>query len=100
MILETPAFMRGEYVILANNKRYKDSEKSTFIEASIFGKYAESMSKYLKKGVPIDVTGELVQESWDKDGKTFYKHKIQVKEIDFRTPKDIPEDSFEEKRDE
>ncbi|OCS14641.1 single-stranded DNA-binding protein [Campylobacter fetus subsp. fetus] len=81
---------------LANNKRYKDSEKSTFIEASIFGKYAESMNKYLKKGVSIDVIGELVQESWIKDGKTFHKHKIKVKEIDFRTPKDnISEANFE-----
>ncbi|EMC8631864.1 TPA: single-stranded DNA-binding protein [Campylobacter fetus] len=81
---------------LANNKRYKDIEKSTFIEASIFGNYAESMNKYLKKGVSIDVIGELVQESWNKDGKIYYKHKIKVKEIDFRTPKDnISEANFE-----
>ncbi|WP_162165560.1 single-stranded DNA-binding protein [Campylobacter fetus] len=83
---------------LANNKKYKDIEKSTFIEASIFGNYAESMNKYLKKGISVDVIGELVQESWGKDGKTFYKHKIKVKEIDFRTPKDnISEANFEEK---
>ncbi|WP_161780552.1 hypothetical protein [Campylobacter fetus] len=42
------------------------------------------------------VIGELVQESWSKDGKIYYKHKIKVKEIDFRTPKDnISEANFE-----
>ncbi|WP_141071083.1 single-stranded DNA-binding protein, partial [Campylobacter fetus] len=33
---------------IANNKKYKDTEKSTFIECSIFGNYAESMNKHLK----------------------------------------------------
>ena len=72
---------------LANNRNYKNIEKSTFIDVNIFGPYAEAMHKYLLKGTTLDVTGELVQESWDHEGRRYYKHKIIAKELDFRMSK-------------
>ncbi|HEF9271395.1 TPA: single-stranded DNA-binding protein, partial [Campylobacter coli] len=72
---------------LANNRKYKETEFSTYIEVSLFGAFAEVMQPHLKKGIAIDVIGELMQDVWDHEGKTYYKHKIKAKEIDFRTPK-------------
>ncbi|EAJ2736261.1 single-stranded DNA-binding protein [Campylobacter coli] len=72
---------------LANNRKYKEIENSTYIEVSLFGAFAEVMQPHLKKGIAIDVIGELMQDVWDHEGKTYYKHKIKAKEIDFRTPK-------------
>ena len=43
---------------LANNRNYKNIEKSTFIDVNIFGPYAEAMHKYLLKGTTLDVTGD------------------------------------------
>lgn len=75
---------------IANNRNYKNNERSTFIDVVIFGAYAESMVDHLTKGTAIDVTGELIQESWEHEGKNYYKHKILAKELDFRTPKNAP----------
>lgn len=73
---------------LANNRKGQNGkEETTFIEVVIFGNYAEAMNNYLKKSVAVDVLGKLIQEVWEKEGKTFSKHKIHAKEIDFRTPK-------------
>lgn len=73
---------------LANNRKYKEIENSTFIEVSIFGAFANAMYPYLKKGVSVNVIGELTQDIWEHEGKTYYKHRIKAKEIDFRTPKE------------
>ncbi|HFJ2259323.1 TPA: single-stranded DNA-binding protein [Campylobacter jejuni] len=73
---------------LANNRKYKEIENSTFIEVSIFGSFASAMHPYLKKGVSVNVVGELTQDIWEHEGKTYQKHRIKAKEIDFRTPKD------------
>ncbi len=82
--------------IANNRKSATGGEETTFMEVVIFGKYAQIMHPYLKKGVTLDVIGKVVQENWtNNDGKTVRKHKIYAKELDFRTPKspsqDIPQ---------
>lgn len=73
---------------IANNRKQKDGERSTFIEVVLFGAYAKAMGQYLLKGTTIDVIGELVQESWEnEEGQKNYRYKIYGKEIDFRIPK-------------
>lgn len=72
---------------LANNRKYKETEHSTYIEVSLFGSFAEAMLPYLKKGIAINVIGELTQDSWEHEGKHYSKHRIKAKEIDFRIPK-------------
>jgi single-strand DNA-binding protein len=59
---------------IANNRRYKDSEgkkieESFFIDVTFFGKTAENIEKYLKKGDPVLVQGYLKLDTWEKDGK-------------------------------
>lgn len=52
----------------------KDTEewfdKPSFVDFTLFGNYAESMFKWMKKGTYINVEGHLDTDSWtDKDGK-------------------------------
>ncbi len=73
---------------IANNRRTPTGgEETTYMEIVLFGKYAQSMYPYLKKGITVDVLGKLIQESWVTEGKNFHKYKIYAKEVDFRTPK-------------
>jgi single-strand DNA-binding protein len=53
-------------------------DKSCFIEAVIFGKRAEGISKYLTKGQQVTISGELDFDRWeDKDtGKARSKHRL------------------------
>lgn len=73
---------------LANNRKNGEQEEVTFIEAVALGKYAKALAPHLKKGVAIDVVGELAQDRWSSDdGKTHYKHKIVARKIGFRESK-------------
>lgn len=90
---------------IANNKRFKNEqgkviERTCFIDVSIFGSYAETMHKYLTKGKGIIVTGELIQDFWQHEGKQYSKHRIRGKEIDFRESKSKEEAKAQEKAEE
>jgi len=62
---------------IAVNKKYKDKESVSFFDCKSFGKTADVIGQYVKKGSPLYVQGELVQESWtDKEGQK--KSKIVV----------------------
>lgn len=55
---------------LATGRRYKDQdnrikEETTFVEISCFGKMAENLSKYMRKGRLIYIGGRLKLDSWD-----------------------------------
>lgn len=58
---------------LANNRKYKEIENSTYIEVSLFGSFANAMHPYLKKGISVDVVGELTQDTWEHEGKNLLK---------------------------
>lgn len=47
----------------------RDKEKNTdFISCRAWGKTAEFIDKYFHKGDPIEVTGRLQSESYERDG--------------------------------
>lgn len=50
----------------------RDAENADFIRITTFGKTAETVAKYLKKGVMIAVSGRIVTGSYEKDGATVY----------------------------
>ena len=39
---------------LANNRKYKETEFSTYIKVSLFGAFDDVMQQHLKKGIAID----------------------------------------------
>jgi len=59
---------------LAWNQRKKEGDKwvdvGNFFDCTYMGKGAEAIHKYLTKGKPVVVSGELHQERWtDKEGQ-------------------------------
>ncbi len=56
---------------LAINRKWKDSqsgemkEEVTFVDIDAFGKQAETIGQYLKKGRPILIEGRLKLDQWD-----------------------------------
>ena len=45
------------------------ADEVSFINVTIWGKTAENLKQYLKKGTQICVDGYLTQDRWEKDGK-------------------------------
>lgn len=69
---------------LAVNKKYKDKDKTLFIDCVAFKETAKNINKYFHKGSSILVSGELVFEQWDsKDGQKRSKHTMTVERFDF-----------------
>jgi single-strand DNA-binding protein len=60
-------------ISLAINQRRKRDEQwvdeAHFFDAVVWGKTAESLAPYLKKGKQIGVEGELRQNRWEQDGQ-------------------------------
>lgn len=60
------------------------SEEADFIRCVAFGKTAEFMSEYLKKGSRIAVTGRIQTGKYeDKDGKTVFTTEVITDRVDF-----------------
>lgn len=54
-----------------------------FIECTMFGARADSLSRYLSKGAKVCVFGKLRWSQWEKDGKKNSKVSVIVEEIEF-----------------
>ena len=83
---------------LAVGRRYRDSEgnrQTDFIACVAWNKTAELISKHLSKGSKAGVSGSLQTRTWnDNDGNRHYVTEVNVDEVEFLTPKQQPEESF------
>jgi single-strand DNA-binding protein len=67
----TPGGMAIAKFGLAINRKWKDSQSGemkedvTFVDIDAFGKQAETIGQYLKKGRPILIEGRLKLDQWD-----------------------------------
>ena len=74
---------------VATNRVYKDKtgakqESTDFHNIVVFGKQAELVSQYLKKGSGIFVEGRMQTRSWDgQDGQKKYRMEIVADRIQF-----------------
>ena len=72
-----------------NSRKYKtqsgeEREDVCFIEGVAFGKTAEIINQYCKKGDRLFVQGLLKQDTWTTDeGKNMSKHSINIEAIEF-----------------
>lgn len=71
---------------IANNESVKGPDGNwtnlaNFFDCVIYGKYGESMSKHLKKGRGVTVTGKLKQDRWEKDGQKYSRVTVKVQEL-------------------
>lgn len=74
---------------LAVNRRFRTAEgenreEVTFVDCEAWGRTAETMSQYLKKGRPVFIEGRLKLDQWqDKDGGNRSKIKVVVESFQF-----------------
>jgi len=69
---------------MAINRKYKDKEETCFVECTAWGKQAETLNQYVRKGNPILVEGRLQHDRWeDKDGQKRSKHIVVVERFQF-----------------
>ncbi|MBK8396091.1 MAG: single-stranded DNA-binding protein [Leptospiraceae bacterium] len=74
---------------IAYSTGFRDKKKSNYIDCVAFGKTADVVSKYTKKGSQIAIEGSLEQDSWDsQDGKKNYKTKIRIASLQLLGSKD------------
>jgi single-strand DNA-binding protein len=71
---------------LAVNRKFKQEGQPTadFLNFVAFGKVAEIITKYVKKGNQITVVSRVQVRSWDdQDGKKHYATEFVIDEFDF-----------------
>ncbi len=73
---------------LATNRTYKnkDGEKQESVEYHnivAFGKQADVIGQYLKKGRPVFIEGRIQTRSWEKEGEKKYRTEIVVENFQF-----------------
>ncbi len=77
----------AEFGMAVNDRRKQQdgsyADKANFIDLSIFGKRAEALQKYVKKGDPLFVEGKLDYQQWEKDGQKRSKLKVIVQNFEF-----------------
>lgn len=73
---------------LATNRVYNDrdgkrQEQTDYHNIVVFGRQAETVNQYLKKGSGAFVEGRLQTRSWDKDGQKQYRTEIVADRVQF-----------------
>lgn len=74
---------------LAVNDRRKNPQTGewedhpNFVDCVMYGKRAESVSRFLAKGAKVAIEGKLRYSTWEKDGQKRSKLEVVVEEIEF-----------------
>ena len=74
---------------LAVNRRWRNpegeqQEETTFIDCDGFGRTAELINQYMRKGRPIFIDGRLKLDQWqDKEGQNRSKLKVVIENFQF-----------------
>ncbi|HWH07200.1 MAG TPA: single-stranded DNA-binding protein [Candidatus Paceibacterota bacterium] len=65
------------------NKEGQQQEQTEFHNIVVFGRTAEVMGQYLKKGRPVFIEGRLQTRSWEAEGRKNYRTEIVVDNFQF-----------------
>jgi len=74
---------------LAINRKWKsqggeEKEETCFVDCRMFGKRAEVINQYCKKGNPLLVEGRLTYDQWEaQDGSKRSKHRVTIENFQF-----------------
>ena len=69
-------------ISIATSEKWKDKqtgeprERTEWHRVAAFGRLAEIMAEYLRKGSQVYIEGKLRTRKWDKDGQTHYTTEI------------------------
>ena len=79
---------------LAVNSRMKDRNDVMFIDIVAYGRQAEVIGEYMKKGSSILVEGRLVFRQWETEGQKRSKHEVIVESFQFLNGRRDDSDSY------
>lgn len=66
------------------SKDGESKEEVCFVDCRAFGRLAENINKYMRKGRPIFIEGRLAYDTWTaQDGSKRSKHRIHVDNFQF-----------------
>jgi len=74
-------------MVMATSERYTDKsgqkqEKTEWHNLVVFGKLADIVAKYVKKGDKLYVEGSITTRKWeDKEGNTRYTTEVKVRDL-------------------
>lgn len=81
---------------LAVNHKYKQADEvkqeTMFIDNVVFGKQAETCSKYLNKGSAVLVEGRLQERRWETNGQQKSKFEVVAQSVRFLSKKSAPQE--------
>lgn len=78
---------------LAVNEKWKDKDgnlqdKTLFVKVTVWGKQAETVAQYVKKGNKVAIDGKLQIQKVEKDGQqTQWYTEVIANHVEFLTPK-------------
>lgn len=58
-------------------------EETTFVDVDAFGKQAETLAKYMRKGKPLMIEGRLKLSQWSHNGERRSKHSVVLETFQF-----------------
>ena len=78
----------ASFNLAVDRKIKKENEPSAdFFSCTAFGKTAEFVEKYLKKGTKVVTTGRMQNDNYEKDGVKHYGFKYMIDQIEFAESK-------------
>ena len=68
-----------------NNQTGEWEDYPNFVDCTMFGPRAESISRFLSKGSKVAIEGKLRWSQWERDGQKRSKLEVIIDEIEFMT---------------
>ncbi|NLY72444.1 MAG: single-stranded DNA-binding protein [Tissierellia bacterium] len=82
---------------LAVDRPFSKEKKTDFFRIVVWGKQAEAVAKYLKKGSQCAVNGSIqIEQYTDRDGNNRYSTDIVANQVEFLGSPGRSQDSYEE----
>ena len=83
-----PSGMNVVNFSIATNRTFKDrdgkkQEQTDFHNVVVFGRQADIVNQYLKKGSSVFVEGRMQTRSWEKDGEKKYRTEVIADRVQF-----------------
>tara|TARA_B100000519_G_scaffold108549_1_gene94070 strand:- start:11252 stop:11605 length:354 start_codon:yes stop_codon:yes gene_type:complete len=72
---------------IATNEFVKKEKTTEWHKIVAFGKTAEILEAYAKKGTKLGIIGRLSQRSYEKDGQTIYTTEVLANSVQLLSPK-------------
>lgn len=83
-----PSGMNVVNFSIATNRVFRDrdgkkQEQTDFHNVVVFGRQADTVNQYLKKGSSVFIEGRLQTRSWEKEGQKMYRTEIVADRVQF-----------------